>query len=141
MSLYEKILTNFFCKVYMHNFSFTFIFFYFQTPVLTKKLGKFSKSIWKKWLNENPNSNKLSTPRIASAYARKVETEGDPVRVDLKKERRSDKTCSAILGSDGFFLLEVPMTPDHHECAANYQVWWKLLLYKVCLSYKENNIF
>jgi len=59
--------------------------------------------------------------RIASAYARKVETEGDPVRVDLKKERRSDKTCSAILGSDGFFLLEVPMTPDHHECAANYQ--------------------
>jgi len=59
--------------------------------------------------------------RIAESYAREVETEGDPVRVDLKKGRRSDRTCSATKGSDGSFLLEVPMTPDQHDCAANYQ--------------------
>jgi len=58
---------------------------------------------------------------IHESYANKIETEGTPTRLMLKKSLKNNVICVGSKGSDGFYHLEVQMTPGHHECADNYQ--------------------
>jgi len=61
---------------------------------------------------------------IDESYANSLETEGTPFLLELKKSPEAkkpyDENCEVWKGSDGWYKLEVNMTPGKHECVANY---------------------
>ena len=62
--------------------------------------------------------------RISQEKAEEMETEGKVESLQLRKSPRKvyHESCEAWANDEGWFHMEVGLTPKKHECAYNYKV-------------------